>query len=97
MLLMLLSFLLLRAGTAAAIVLDMGARAALLGTAELLRENADGLPRLGVAGAWLVWCSGNDGWSRCGTVILLAQALVPGPVHDRFVLGISPSTECGLK
>ena len=91
-LLMLLSFLFFAPGLRRRSYWMWGACAVLLGTAELLSETRTVWLGLGVAGIWLVWW-----WKRwmvaVGPVILLAVALVPGPVHDRFVSIFRPQKD----
>ena len=88
-LLMLLSFLFFATGLRRRSYWIWGACAALLATAELLSETRTVWLGLGVAGIWLVWW-----WKRwmvaAGPVVLLAVALIPGPVHERFVSVFHP-------
>jgi putative inorganic carbon (HCO3(-)) transporter len=88
-LLMLLSFLFFAPGLRRRSYWLWGACAALLSATELLSETRTVWLGLGIAGVWLVWW-----WKRwmvaAGPVILLAVALVPGPVHERFVSVFRP-------
>lgn len=63
--------------------------AVLLGTAELLNETRTAWLGIAAAGMWLLW-----GWKRWMVLsvpaIALVLALVPGPVHQRFVSIVHP-------
>ncbi len=88
-LLMLLSLLFFAPGLRRWQYWILGCCAVLLSAAELLSETRTVWLGLGVAGLWLVWW-----WKRwmapAGLTVLLAIALVPGPVHDRFVSVFRP-------
>jgi putative inorganic carbon (HCO3(-)) transporter len=61
----------------------------LLATAELLNETRTAWLGIAAAGIWLIW-----GWKRwmliCVPAAVLVLALIPGPVHQRFVSIVQP-------